>query len=62
MTIHELAFYSLVITPEPESRRSSEHGLNKQHKFIQFYFKIQIEKPAERLISCLVEYKVDHRP
>lgn len=62
MMIHELAFHSLIITPEPESRHSSEHGLNKRHKFIHFHFKIQIEKPAEKLISCLVEYNVYHRP
>lgn len=27
-----------------------------------FWFKIQIETPAEKLISCPVEYNVDHRP
>lgn len=57
MTTHELAFHSLAIIPEPERSRS-EHGLHMQHKFIHFYFKIQIEKPAEKLISCLGEYKV----
>lgn len=62
MTIHELSFHSLVIIPEPENRHSSELGLNEQHKFIHFHFKIQIGKPAEKLISCLVEYNVYHGP
>lgn len=62
MTAHVLALHSLVIIPEPESSSHSEHGLNKQHKYIHFYFKIKIEKPAKKLISCLLEYKVYHRP
>lgn len=62
MTIYELSFHSLGIIPESKSRHISELGLNRQHKFIHFYFKIQIEKPAEKLISCLVEYNVYHGP
>lgn len=62
MTSHVLALHSQVIIPEPESSSYSGHRLNKQHKYIRFYFKIKIEKAAKKLISCLLEYKVYHRP